>query len=68
MKRLEYRLCRDQHGAPLVTLDSPMGNGQDIYPDRLRALAKALLEVADQAELTKLGRHEQWKSGLIEFE
>ena len=68
MKQLEYRLCKDRHGDPLVTLDSPIGNGQDIYPANLRALANALLEVADAAERTKLGRHEQWKSGVIELE
>ncbi|WP_350357525.1 hypothetical protein [Paraburkholderia fungorum] len=68
MKRLEYRLCKDRHGDPLVTLDSAIGNGQDIYPANLRALANALLEVADAAERTKLGRHEHWKSGVIELE
>jgi hypothetical protein len=68
MKRLEYRLCKDRHGAPLVTLDSPMGNGQDISPANLRALANALLKVADEADQTKLGKHEQWKSGVIELE
>lgn len=68
MKRLEYRLCKDRNGAPLVTLDSPMGNGQDISPASLRTLASALLEVADAAERAKLGRYEHWKSGVIEFE
>jgi hypothetical protein len=68
MKRLEYRLCKDRTGAPLVTLDSPMGSGQDIYPANLRALASALLEVANAAEGTKLGRHEHWKAGVIELE
>ncbi len=68
MKRLEYRLCKDRHGAPLITLDSPMGNGQDISPSNLRKLANALLEVAEAAEQTKLGKHESWKSGVIELE
>jgi len=68
MKQLEYRLCKDRHGAPLVTLDSPMGNGQDISPENLRKLAHALLKVGDAAEQTKLGRHEHWKSGVIELE
>ncbi|ASL48849.1 hypothetical protein bAD24_p00740 (plasmid) [Burkholderia sp. AD24] len=67
MKRLEYRLCKDRHGAPLVTLDSAMGNGQDIYPADLRALANALLQVADAAEQETLGKHERWKSGVIEL-
>lgn len=68
MKRLEYRLCKDRHGVPLVTLDSAMRNGQDIYPANLRALANALLQVADAAEQTKLGEHEHWKSGVIELQ
>jgi hypothetical protein len=45
-----------------------MGNGQDIYPADLRKLANALLEVAEAAEQLKLGKHEQWKSGVIELE
>jgi hypothetical protein len=45
-----------------------MGNGQEIYPAKLRALANALLQVADAAEQTKLGKHEHWKSGFIELE
>jgi hypothetical protein len=68
MKRLEYRLCKDRNGAPLVTLDSAMGNGQDIYPANLRALANALLQVAVAAEQTTLGKHEHWKSGVIALE
>ena len=68
MKRLEYRLCKDRHGEPLVTLDSPMGNGQDIYPANLRALANALLKVADAAEQTKLSKHEHCKSGVIDLD
>jgi hypothetical protein len=68
MKRLEYRLGKDRNGAPLVTIDSPMGNGHDICPANLRALANALLEIADEAERVKFGRHEQWKSGVVELE
>ncbi len=68
MKRLVYRLYKDRNGVPLVTLDSPMGNGQDIYPANLRALASALLEIADAAERVKLGRHEHWQSGVVELE
>ncbi|WP_176091178.1 hypothetical protein [Burkholderia ambifaria] len=68
MKQLEYRLCKDRLGAPLVTLDTPIGNGQDISIENLRKLANALLEVADAAEQTKLDKHELWKSGVIELE
>lgn len=68
MKRLDYRLCKDRNGTPLVTLDSPMGNGQDIYPANLRSLASALLMIADEAERTKLAKYERWKSGVVEIE
>jgi hypothetical protein len=67
MKRLEYRLGKDRHGAPLVTLDSPIGSGHDIYPANLGSLANALLEIADAAERLKLGRYEQSKSGVVEL-
>jgi hypothetical protein len=35
MKNLEYRLIQDRHKKPLVVIDSPLGNGQEIYPDAL---------------------------------
>jgi len=44
-----------------------MGNGQDIYPVDLRAWANALLQVADAAEQETFGKHERWKSGVIEL-
>ena len=67
MQQLKFRLCKDRHGAPLVTLDSAMGNGQDIYPADLRALANALLRVADDAEHTTLGKYENCISGVIDL-
>jgi hypothetical protein len=68
MKRLEHRLCKDRHDAPFVMLDSAIGNGHDIYPENVGALANVLLRVADAAEQTKLGKHEHWKSGVIKLE
>lgn len=68
MKILNYRLCEDRSGAPLVALDSPMGNGQDFYPDNLRSLASALLMIADEAERTKIGKYERWRFGVVEIE
>jgi hypothetical protein len=51
MKRtLEYRLARTRNNTPLVTLDSPLGNGQELEPAGLRALAAALLRIAGEAE------------------
>lgn len=47
---LEYKLCRTHRGMPLVRLDSPLGNGREIEPDRLKALAYALQDVAAEAE------------------
>lgn len=56
MNTLEYRLIRDRHKRPLVTIESPLGNGQDIYPDTLRCLAAALVKIADQAEARDMGK------------
>jgi hypothetical protein len=65
---LEYTLCRTQRGTPLVTLDSPLGNGQEIRPDTLRALALALLDVAAQAEQQEPGsRHYRTRKGVVQF-
>lgn len=52
---LTYTLCRTRQNAPLVTLDSPLGNGQELEPAALRALAKALLDIASEAEQQDLG-------------
>lgn len=67
-RTLGYTLCRTYHGTPLVTLDSPMGNGQEINPDTLRALAYALLDVAVQAEQQELGsKHYRTRKGVVQF-
>jgi hypothetical protein len=65
---LEYTLCRTHRGTPLVTLDSPLGNGQEIKPDTLRALALALLDVAAQAEQQEPGgKHYRSRKRVIQF-
>lgn len=69
MKRtLEYTLCRTRNNTPLVTLDSPLGNGQELEPDALRALAQALLDIATQAEQQGVGKHYHTSKGAVEFE
>lgn len=37
-------------------LESPLGNGQEIYPDALRQLAAELVKVADEAEARDMGK------------
>jgi|AACY02.3.fsa_nt_gi hypothetical protein len=64
---LEYRLTVTAEGTPLAILDSRLGSGHDLSPSDLRAIAAALVEVADEAEHVKLGRGELWKSGVKEL-
>lgn len=67
-RTLEYSLCRTYRGTPVVTLDSPLGNGQEIDPNTLRALAYALLDVAAQAEQQELGsKHYRTRKGIAQF-
>lgn len=56
MSDLEYRLIQDRHKKPLVELESPLGNGQEIYPDALRRLAAELAKIADEAEARDMGK------------
>ena len=68
MKRtLTYTLCRTRENAPLVTLDSPLGNGQELDPAALRALARALLDIASEAEQQDLGKHYRARQGAIDL-
>ncbi|WP_421380735.1 hypothetical protein ACOCG7_34420 (plasmid) [Paraburkholderia sp. DD10] len=56
-RKLEYTLCRTHDNAPLVTLDSSLGNGQEVTPATLRSLAAALLHIAAEAEQQDLGEY-----------
>lgn len=56
MRELQYRLIRDRHNQPLVSLESPLGNGQEISPHKLRNLAYALIEIATEAEGRDMGK------------
>ncbi len=56
MVELEYRLIQDQHKRPLVMLESPLGNGQEIYPETLRRLAAELVKIADEADERDMGK------------
>lgn len=56
MEDLEYRLVQDRHKKPLVILESPLGNGQEVYPDALRRLAAELLKIAAEAEARDMGK------------
>lgn len=56
MAELEYRLIQDRHQWPLVVLQSPLGNGQEIFPDSLRRLAAEFSRIADEAEARDMGK------------
>jgi hypothetical protein len=53
---LEYRIVKTYDDKPLVVLESPLGNGQEIRPASLRALAAALIAIADEADRKPMGR------------
>ena len=42
--------CADRHGQPLATVDGFPGGSADMHPEQLRALALALLRVADDCD------------------
>lgn len=48
------KLCQTRDGRPLATLEGLPGDGADLTPADLRALAAALLRVAADAEGRKL--------------
>jgi hypothetical protein len=56
MRKLEYRIVRDRNDKPLVVLESALGNGQEIHPTKLRALAARLTEIADEADQHSTGK------------
>ncbi len=41
---------RDRHGKPLCVVENMPGWGVELYPDQMRAIAKALTKAADMAE------------------
>ena len=66
-RTLEYTLCRSNENKPLVTLNSPLGNGQELNPDALRRLAQELRSIADLADAQDMGRAYRPKKGTTEF-
>lgn len=68
MKRLlEYRIVRAADDMPLVVLESSIGNGHEIRPDALRALATHLLAIADEAAARDMGRGYRDLKGKVEY-
>jgi hypothetical protein len=55
-RSLEYRIVQAADGKPLIGIDSPLGNGQEIRPQSLRVLAKHLLAIADEADARDMRR------------
>ncbi len=47
---LDVTLTQCRHGKPLVVIESSIGNGSELRPEQLRALAAALCAAADDAE------------------
>ena len=66
-RTLEYTLCRSNENKPLVTLNSPLGNGQELNSDALRRLAHELCRLADLADAQDMGRAYRHKNGTTEF-
>lgn len=66
-RKLEYRIVRAADGRPLITLESPLGNGQEIRPDAARRLAAALLAIADEADAKDMGCAYHAVHGTTEF-
>lgn len=56
MRKLEVTLTNDRFSRPLVVIDSSLGNGAELYPEQLRALAGALCKAADDSEARPVGK------------
>ena len=50
IQHLDAALCSTFDGAPLAVVDGLPGGGAELRPTELRALAAALLRIADDAE------------------
>ena len=50
LRKIEVTLTRDRHNNPLAVIESSIGNGFEVSPAQLRALAAALCSAADDAE------------------
>ena len=66
-RKLEYTICRTSVGTPLVILESPLGNGQEVRPDALRHMAKAMMAIADEADQADMGRGYHPHKGIIDL-
>lgn len=49
-KSLFITQTRDRHGKPLCVVENLPGPGAELYPEKMRAIAKALTKAADMAE------------------
>jgi hypothetical protein len=54
-KILKVKHCRTHDGKPLATVDGLPGDMADLRPAQLRALAAAMLKVADDCEARPMG-------------
>ena len=54
-RTLQATLTQTHDGRPLAVVDGLPGEGADITPAQLRALAEGLLRIADDAEARPMG-------------
>ena len=64
---LAYKLSKDTRKRPLVVLESPLGNGQEIIPDDLRRLAVCLARIADEADKAEAAGIDMPYSSSVEY-
>lgn len=66
-RALQYRIVKAADSGPLVVIDSPLGNGQELRPDATRRLAEALLRIAAEADARDMGDGYAALTGKTEF-
>ena len=54
MRHLSVKMTRAFDGGPLAVVDGLPGQGAELRPQQLRALAQALVLAADEAERRKM--------------
>lgn len=56
-RTLDASLTRTFDGKPLAIVDGLPGGGAEMTPTQLRALAAALVRIAEDAEARPMGKH-----------
>lgn len=66
-RKLEFRILRDRFNKPLVILESPLGSGHEIHPNKLRILAAHLVDIADRADALEAPGHDPAQRGTVVY-